>query len=167
MILEIEIEGVPVVTNRQQSAKGAVLLFDGTPSNCACVFTARKGDAEAAFRAAAYTRRERFQVQRQTALPLETRGLLAEWDRGRLRVSGAAKLPFFNRAAMAAMMRLPVIYSDHTPYEREWRPPTEALERAIPNLDALTVLDERAAARVRDVYGGRGTVVVAPQPLPA
>ena len=40
-----------------------------------------------------------FHVQRHTAMPMETRGLLAEWDEaaGRLTVYGAAKLPFFNR----------------------------------------------------------------------
>src|SRR6202035_1982686 len=43
-----------------------------------------------------------------SAMPMETRGLLAEWDSasGKLRVSGAAKLPFFNRRAMAHMMGL-------------------------------------------------------------
>ena len=47
----------------------------------------------------------RFRVQRQTAFPMETRGLLAEWDAaaGRLTMSGAAKLPFFNRRTLAAM----------------------------------------------------------------
>ena len=53
--------------------------------------------------------RDQFATQRQTALPMETRGLLAEWDAklGRLTVSGAAKVPFFNRTTMAAMMNLP------------------------------------------------------------
>jgi len=39
---------------------------------------------------------------------METRGLLAEWDATgkKLRVSGAAKLPFFNRKTMAKMMNL-------------------------------------------------------------
>jgi hypothetical protein len=37
-----------------------------------------------------------------TALPMETRGLLAEWTGdGRLTMSGAAKLPFFNKRATA------------------------------------------------------------------
>jgi len=53
-------------------------------------------------------RRERFSVQRHTALPMETRGLLAEWDAaaGRMTMSGAAKLPFFNRRALASMLGL-------------------------------------------------------------
>src|SRR5262249_52520467 len=84
-------------------------------SNCAAVFTAHIGNADAAFRTAAYRRRERFRVQRLTALPMETRGLVAQWDadNNRLTVSGAAKLPFFNRRAMADMMGLPVEAVDY------------------------------------------------------
>ncbi len=58
-------------------------------------------------------------MQRMTALTMETRGLLAEWDAklGRLTVSGAAKLPFFNRRAMAAMMKLPEEAVDYIEYD--------------------------------------------------
>ena len=61
------------------------------------VFTGVKGDADAAFRDADYVRRGRFIVQRYTALPMEPRGVLAEWDaaQGRMTVLGAAKVPFF------------------------------------------------------------------------
>src|SRR5207302_5736983 len=77
-------------------------------SNLAMQFTGLRGDADAAFREADYTRRERFASQRHTALPLEPRGLLAECDSaaGRLTVSGAAKVPFFNRRALAQMIGL-------------------------------------------------------------
>ena len=83
------------------------------------MFTANAGDVDAAFRNAAYTRREQFRVQRMTAMTMETRGLLAEWDAaaGRLSVSGAAKLPFFNRRAMAAMMNLPEAAVDYIEYD--------------------------------------------------
>jgi carbon-monoxide dehydrogenase large subunit len=103
-----DIDHLPAVTDRHASARGDVLLFAGTGSNRAALVTASKGDVEAAFRAAAHTRREKFRTQRLSAMPMETRGLLAEWDQasGKLRVSGAAKLPFFNRRAMAQMMGL-------------------------------------------------------------
>jgi carbon-monoxide dehydrogenase large subunit len=107
--VSVEIEHLPPVTNWRASNKGDLLLFAGTRTNRAASFIARKGDAGSAFRGAAYTRRESFRVQRMTALPMETRGLLAEWDvaENRLRVCGAAKLPFFNRRALAAMLDLP------------------------------------------------------------
>src|SRR5262249_46571904 len=66
---------------------------------------------------APYTRREQFRVQRMTAMPMETRGLLAEWDGAKLTVSGAAKLPFFNRRVMAAMMGLPEEAVDYVEYD--------------------------------------------------
>jgi carbon-monoxide dehydrogenase large subunit len=104
----VEIDALPPVVDWLTSEQGQTLLFEQTSSNVAGVFTAKRGDADAAFASADYVRRERFYVQRHTALPMETRGLLAEWraETGCLRVSGAAKLPFFNRRALATMMGL-------------------------------------------------------------
>jgi carbon-monoxide dehydrogenase large subunit len=105
----LDIDGLPVVADRHISGRHETLLFDDAGSNLAMQFTALCGDADAAFREAEYTRRGRFSVQRHTALPMEPRGLLAEWDAasGRLVVMGAAKVPFFNRRTLAAMMQLP------------------------------------------------------------
>jgi carbon-monoxide dehydrogenase large subunit len=115
----LDIEHRPAVADRQASTRREVVLIPGTDSNCAAVFTANGGDVDAAFRTAAYTRREQFRVQRMTAMTMETRGLLAEWDEaaGRLSVSGAAKLPFFNRRAMASMMNLPETSVDYVEYD--------------------------------------------------
>jgi len=111
----VDIDSLPPCVDSQTSAAGANLLFPRTGTNIASTFTAQCGDASAAFAAAPYVRRERFRVQRHTALPMETRGLLAEWYAGenRLAVSGAAKLPFFNRRAMAGMMGLPETSVDY------------------------------------------------------
>jgi carbon-monoxide dehydrogenase large subunit len=88
----LEIETLTPCVDWQASTAGTNLLFPATATNIASTFTAQCGDAAAAFAAAPYTRRERFSVQRHTALPMETRGLLAEWHAGenRLTVSGAA-----------------------------------------------------------------------------
>src|SRR5215469_1897732 len=104
-----DIDELPVVGDRHLSGRHETLLFEDAGTNLAMKFTALRGDADAAFREAAYTRCERFSVQRHTALPLEPRGLLAEWDAaaGRLIVMGAAKVPFFNRRTLAALMGLP------------------------------------------------------------
>jgi len=111
----IEINALTPCVDWRASAAGRPLLFPGTATNIASTFTAQCGDAAAAFAAAPYTRRERFSVQRHTASPLETRGLLAEWHAGdgRLTVCGAAKLPFFNRRALAGMMGLPETSVDY------------------------------------------------------
>jgi len=107
--IALEIEELPVVADRHIAGRHETLLFDEAGTNLAIRFTAIQGDADAAFREADYTRRACFSVQRHTALPLEPRGLLAEWDAtpGRLTVMGAAKVPFFNRRTVAVMMGLP------------------------------------------------------------
>jgi aerobic carbon-monoxide dehydrogenase large subunit len=115
----LDIVPLPVVADRAASVAGGTLLFPGTAGNCATTFTAAIGDVATAFRDAPYTRRETFRVQRQTAFPMETRGLVAEWDAaaGRLTVSGAAKLPFFNRRTLAAMMGLAETAVDYVEYD--------------------------------------------------
>src|SRR5215468_5428277 len=74
----IDIEELPVVANCGADAgSGGPMLFE-TASNLAGTLTAVKGDADAAFRTAPYTRCEQFKVQRHTAVPMEPRGLVAE-----------------------------------------------------------------------------------------
>jgi carbon-monoxide dehydrogenase large subunit len=109
-VIDVDIESLPVVADRAAAARNESLLFEGTGTNCALTLSASRGDAGAVFAAAPYTRCERFQVQRHTAVPMETRGLLAEWDaaRGKLTVSGASKVPFPNRRILAARLGLAV-----------------------------------------------------------
>jgi aerobic carbon-monoxide dehydrogenase large subunit len=108
--IALDIESLPAVADRAAAAKKDVLLFEGTGTNCALTLSAIRGDADAAFAGAPYTRRERFRVHRHTAVPMETRGLLAEWDakREKLTVLGASKVPFPNRRILAAQMGLSV-----------------------------------------------------------
>jgi carbon-monoxide dehydrogenase large subunit len=108
--IEVDIEPLPAVSSWQQSAKNETLLFDHKGSNVTMKFRAVLGDAAAAFKDAPYRRRETFSTQRHTALPMEPRGLLAEWDaaNGRLTVSGAAKVLFANRRILAKQLGLAV-----------------------------------------------------------
>src|SRR5262249_42107633 len=70
----------------------------------------RKGDADAAFASAPYTRREHLRTGRHYGLTMEPRGVMAEWDegKGKLTVSGAAKVPFFNRRILSAQIGIAV-----------------------------------------------------------
>ena len=105
----VDIEPLAAVSDCETSATPDRLLFEEHGTNCAMTFTAECGDADAAFTAAAYTRREKFRIGRHYGLTMEPRGLMAEWDAaaGRLTVSGAAKVPFFNRRILARQMGLP------------------------------------------------------------
>jgi len=107
--IEVEIEPLVAVVDREAARSGQSILFDATGTNLAITVTAVRGDAEAAFKHASYTRRERFSVQRHAAVPLEPRGLLAQWDAAneRITLSGAAKVPFNNRRILAKMLALP------------------------------------------------------------
>src|SRR5712671_2911437 len=105
----VDIEPLPAVSDCETSANGDWLLFAEQGTNCAMTFTAQCGDADAAFEIAPYVRREKFRTGRHYGLTLEPRGVMAEWDAatGRLTVSGAAKVPFFNRRILAKLMGLP------------------------------------------------------------
>ena len=104
----LDIEPLPVVIDRYESCADKTLLFEAHRSNLAIRYTAFLGDAEAAFKHAAYVRKEHFSVHRHAAVPMEPRGLLAEWDgaKQRLTLYGAAKVPFFNRHMLAEKMGL-------------------------------------------------------------
>ena len=101
--IEVKLDALSAVTER---GGGEDVLFDGANDNVAVKYDAGFGDIDAAFAAADYTRTEYFSVQRHTALPMETRGLLAEWDAvgHRLIVTGATKVTFYNRTTLAGML---------------------------------------------------------------
>src|SRR5262245_50800385 len=63
------------------------------------------GNVDQALASAAAVVRETFGIQRHSAMPLETRGLLANYDRARrlLEVHGPTKVPHTNRALLAGM----------------------------------------------------------------
>jgi carbon-monoxide dehydrogenase large subunit len=106
--ISAEIEELPAIMSWETAAGFSTLVHENAGTNVSSVEVSR-GDAEAAFRTAAYVRRETFSVQRHTAIPMETRGLLAVWDAEQqcMTVSGITKVPFFNRTMLAAMLGLP------------------------------------------------------------
>jgi carbon-monoxide dehydrogenase large subunit len=107
--IDLVIESLPAVTDWQVALKNKSLLFEAQGTNRSLIFSARKGDANAAFADAPYVRRERMRTGRHYGLTLEPRGVMAEWDeaKGLLTVSGAAKVPFFNRRILAKQIGLP------------------------------------------------------------
>jgi carbon-monoxide dehydrogenase large subunit len=106
--IEVDIDPLPAITDRHASARDETLLFERHGSNQPVKYTAVLGDTAVAFRNAPYIRREQFRVNRHAAVPMEPRGLLAEWDesKGRLTVHGAAKVAFFNRRMLAEKLGL-------------------------------------------------------------
>lgn len=107
-LIEADIEPLPPVDGSDPEG-GDSYLFEETGTNVALRFNARSGDPDAAFADADYTRKETFWSHRHTAVPMETRGLLATWDdsKEKLKLYGAAKVVYFNRRALSRMMNLP------------------------------------------------------------
>ena len=94
------------VVDVERAVADDAVLHDSAGTNVATSYSVARGDADAAFARADYVRRERFRCQRHTAVPLETRGLVAEWNAAaaRMTVWGATKVTFFNRRALAPML---------------------------------------------------------------
>ncbi len=90
-------------------ASGAVLLHDDLAGNLAADFTVRVGDADAAFRTADVTTRETYYVHRYTGMPLETRGVAADYDAGtgQLTLWSSTQWPHTLRDGLRDVLRLP------------------------------------------------------------
>jgi carbon-monoxide dehydrogenase large subunit len=104
--IALDIDPLPALPDRASAARDETLLFEESGTNRALHYAVSFGNADAAFAKAEYTRRETFRCHRLTGLPLETRGLIAEWDvaKNKLTVFGASKVLFFNRRVLAPML---------------------------------------------------------------
>jgi len=107
-LVRVDYEPLPAVVDVERAlAPDAPHLHPG--GNRADAWTVAVGDVDAALAGAAHVLRRDFAVHRHTAVPIETRGLVAEWDEGRglLTVWGPTKVPYFNRGVLAALLGLP------------------------------------------------------------
>ena len=102
-LIAVDYDPLPAVTDLKEALKDEVLLHEETGTNLAGSYELNTGDIEEAFRNAEYVRKEEFRTHRHTGNPLETRGLLADFDKesGELTVWGPTKVPHFNRAILA------------------------------------------------------------------
>ncbi len=105
-LIEPVIEPLPAVADRWAAEAAATLVHATHNTNIAACYEVTKGNVDEMFAGADYVRCARFSSQRQTACPMETRGLVVAWDRasGRLTVYGAAKVPHTARQVLAVMM---------------------------------------------------------------
>lgn len=80
-LIEVEYEELPVVASVDAAlAADAPRLYDGWPDNVAAKVSSEIGDVDAAMAAADIVLEERFEIQRCHPSPIETRGLIAQWD---------------------------------------------------------------------------------------
>jgi carbon-monoxide dehydrogenase large subunit len=109
-VIEVAYESLPVVASVEAAiAAGAPRLHDAAEGNIAAMGPQRVGDFERARAEADLVIAERLATNRHTASPMETRGLLFEYDAGQQQLSGwgPAKCNHINRGILAGLLRLP------------------------------------------------------------
>src|SRR5258708_8980625 len=78
--LDLDIETLPAITNREQAEAMPAVLFQDHGSNAAITRQAFKGEPHPLLASPDYTRRETFKVQRHAAMFMEPHGLVSEWN---------------------------------------------------------------------------------------
>lgn len=109
-MIEVAYDPLPAVLDPVEAAEpGAVPLWEGQ-GNEAAVLRKGFGDVEASFAAAAHVVAAELRVGRHTGVPLETRGLVADWDdgRGELTVWGAALVTHYHRRVLSGLLGVSV-----------------------------------------------------------
>jgi carbon-monoxide dehydrogenase large subunit len=109
-LVEVDLEPLPpVVDARAGREAGASVLHPVLGGNVAEHIVMTVGDAEGAMSSAAVRVRGTFRVQRHTGVPMETRGILAQFDAGTgmLTVWGPTKVVHFNRRILADLLDRP------------------------------------------------------------
>jgi aerobic carbon-monoxide dehydrogenase large subunit len=107
-LVEVEYEPLPAIVDVAGALDpDAPELFEGA-SNLVHSVTAQVGDVTASFGRADVIVEHSFRVARQSAVPLETRGLVARYepDDRLLEVWGTTKMPHYHRDAIAAALGL-------------------------------------------------------------
>jgi carbon-monoxide dehydrogenase large subunit len=99
----------PVVDLEAAGAAGAPRVHADVPGNRAARVTQTVGDPDAVFAGAARVLRERLWIERSCGSPIETRGVVAEWDAraGALRVWDSTQAPLPIKNGLARMFGLP------------------------------------------------------------
>jgi aerobic carbon-monoxide dehydrogenase large subunit len=109
-LIDIEYEPLGAVTDARESMRpGAVQLHDAVPNNIAAEFQVNVGDVDAAFAGSDFILEQEFSTQRHGAVPLETRGLVVEWDEGKglLTMWGPTKMTHTNWRILSELIGLP------------------------------------------------------------
>jgi carbon-monoxide dehydrogenase large subunit len=104
-LLEVDYEPLP---SAQTIATGAPAVHDDIPDNVAGRVTLARGDAAAALRAAPRVASLRLRIGRGGGQPMETRGLVADWNPalGQLTVWASSQVPHQIRQFVADLLDL-------------------------------------------------------------
>ena len=105
----VDVEYDPLPSVQDPSAPGTALVHEDVPDNLAGRVTLRRGDVEAALRAAPHVVQERLVIGRGGGQPMETRGVVADYNAmsGLLTVWASSQVPHQIRQLVCDLLGLP------------------------------------------------------------
>jgi carbon-monoxide dehydrogenase large subunit len=108
-LIDIDIEPLPPVLDAEIAAGGGDIANLDFEDNLVLARDHLHGDTDAAFAAAAVTVGGRFRAGRTAAVPMETRGCIADydWTSQRLTLWSSTQMPHFFRSMVAAFIGMP------------------------------------------------------------
>ncbi len=109
-LIEVDYEPLtPIVNPEKAIAKGAVPMHPGHKDNVAFKWALEGGDLKAAFKSADKVIKQRIVNQRVIPVPIEPRGVLADYQpgEGQLTVWSSTQIPHLLRTQIAAMLNFP------------------------------------------------------------
>ncbi|MGH2520572.1 MAG: xanthine dehydrogenase family protein molybdopterin-binding subunit, partial [Chloroflexota bacterium] len=110
--IEVEYQALPVLNDGEAALEdGAALVHDDMEDNLCAAVTQTVGDPDQAFAEADVTIERTFRFGRVSGQPMETRGVVARWERGKLgdtvTMWDATQSPHTARRVLAGMFGLP------------------------------------------------------------
>ena len=108
--IEVDYEPTELVSDPEEALQeGAVRVHPEYPDNVAFTFRQEGGDVEDAFRQADVIVKEKILVPRLAPMPIETRGVVAEYDQGsqELTIYSSTQIPHLLRTQLALQLNLP------------------------------------------------------------
>src|SRR5438445_5026122 len=108
-LIEVDYEPLPVVADVEKAMEpGSPLVHEQFGSNIAYTWLVEGGDVEQAFKDADVVVKQRMTNQRLIPNPMETRGVVAQYDRGpgSLTVWSSTQVPHILRSSLAALLGL-------------------------------------------------------------
>jgi len=106
-LVEVQYQALPAVADLERAAAGGARVHEEIPSNVGGHYVRHVGDYEAAKGRADLVLRERLRLDRGTASPMETRGVLAIPEGENLTMYVSTQAPVALRASLAKWFGLP------------------------------------------------------------